>query len=254
MLRRLVVLLLSLSACIAHPAIAGDPLRLALLHTEPWGFYAPDSSAKDGSNLISTGIMVEVAQAVAQESGIEFRHKLIPNARMWRDIKTGDCDLAFAIRSADRDDYVRYAGHLFTFGSIVVGRPGTKLSSYEDLSGLRIGVLGDIRLNPKFDQDGQLHKIELRDYETMVEMLLAGRLDAVAGNSISLYYLLQKRKQPAQQWPQLLLQKTEVWAQFSRRSPRASDAEKLTETIDRLRQKGFFETLLTRYAGDSARY
>jgi polar amino acid transport system substrate-binding protein len=51
-----------------------------------------------------------------------------------------------------------------------------------------------------------------------------------------------------------LLQKTEVWAQFSRRSPRASDVEKLTEAIDRLRQKGFFETLLTRYSGDSARY
>lgn len=253
MLRRYALSLLGILACLAPPASAGDPLRLALPHSEPWSYYAADNTAKDGSTLVRTGIMIDIAQALSQESGLEFRQKLSPYPRIWRDLRAGDCDLTFAIRSPDRDDYVRYAGHLFTFDTIVVGRPGLKLASHEDLHGLRIGVLGDIRLSPKFDQDGQLQKIELRDYETMVEMLLAGRLDAIAGNNLSLNYLLNKRKPGGPQWPQLLLQKTEVWAQFSRRSPRASDAEKLAEAIDRLRRRGFFEALLTRHAGDSWR-
>lgn len=253
MLRRVVTLLLSLLACLAPPASAGDPLRLALPHTEPWSYYAPDNSGKDGSSLVRTGIMVDIAQAVAQESGLAFRQELNPYARILRDIRSGDCDLTFALRSTERDDYVRYAGHLFTLDMIVVGRPGIKLNGYDDLRGLRIGVLSGIRLSPKFDQDEQLHKIELRDYETMVEMLLTGRLDAIAGNNLSLNYLLHKRKPRGSQWPQLALQKTEVWAQLSRRSPRAADAEKLTEAIDRLRRRGVFEALLTRYAGDSWR-
>jgi len=253
MLRRFATYLLGVFSCLATAALGGEALRVALLHSEPWAYYSADSSEKTESALAATGIMVEITRALSKESGLEFKHALTPYARVWRDIRAGDCDLTYGTRSSDRDPYVRYAGHLFTFNTIVVGRPGIKLKAYEDMRALRIGVLGDVHLNQPVMEDGQINWVELRDYETMVDMLLAGRLDAVAGNSVSLIYLLQKRKQPVLQWPQLVLQKAEVWAQFSQRSLRIAEADKITEAIDRLRQRGYFDLLLTRYTGKTWR-
>lgn len=249
MLYRSAAFLLGLFSCLIAPTLAGEPLRVALLHSEPWAYYSPDGPEKADSALAATGIMVEITRALSKESGLEFKHALTPYARIWRDIKAGDCDLTYGIRTSERDPYVRYAGHLFTFDTIVVGRPGVKLKSIEDMNELRVGVLGDVRLNLRFNQDSRINWIELRDYETMVDMLLAGRLDAVAGNSVSLVYLLQKRKQAVLQWPQLALEKMEVWAQFSQRSVRVSEADRISEAIDRLRRKGYFDSLLARYTG-----
>ena len=110
-----------------------------------------------------------------------------------------------------------------------------------------IGILKDIRLNPRFDGDGELHKVEVRDYETLVHMFISGRLDAVAGNSVSLPYLLQKRGFTVQSLPKLTLQKTEVWAQMSRRSSQSAMLPRLRAAIDKLRSDGLFEAVLQRY-------
>lgn len=234
-------------AGLTTPAYAEGVLRAALLHSEPWSYYSNDSADTRTAPPRIEGIMPEISEALARETGLAFRNQLVPYARMWRDLKTGDCDLAYGIRSSDRDDYVRYAGYLFSFDTLVIARPGVRLKDYGDLRELRIGLLQDIRLSPKFDRDRQLNKHEFRDYETMVEMLLAGRLDAIAGNSVSLDYLLRKKRQSSQHWPRLVLQQSEVWAQLSRRSPHQADVEKIVAAIDKLRHRGYFEELLGRY-------
>lgn len=250
-------LLLFLSASLIAfipAASAREALRTSLLHTEPWGYYAPPSeTSPKGQPSVPSGIMVEIADTVSRESGLPLAPRLKAYGRMWREVKAGETDLVFAIRSPERDAYVRYAGHLFDFSAIVIARPGTPLTTYDDLRPLRIGVLSDIHLHQRFDSDTQLRKVEVRDYETMVDMLLAGRLDAVAGNSVSLTYLLHKRRQPLTAWPRMVLQKLEVWAQVSLRSPHLGDSAKIAETVERLRAKGYFETLLTRYAGSAWR-
>lgn len=242
-----------MSAASVTTAGADDGLRVSLLHSEPWSYYSHGGTDAKNAPPRIDGIMPEISKALARETGLEFRMQLTPYARMWRDLKSGDCDLAYGIRSSDRDDYVRYAGHLFSFETLVIGRPGIRLRDYEDLRELHVGLLQDVRLNPKFDHDGRINKHEFRDYETMIEMLLAGRLDAVAGNGVSLHYLLRKKQQPYQHWPRLTLQQTEVWAQLSRRSPRQADAEKINAAVDKLRRQGYFDDLLNRYLGSAKR-
>lgn len=253
MRRSLAAFLLSLSAACVTTARADDGLRVALLHSEPWSYYSHDGADAKGARPRIEGIMPEISKALARETGLELRAQLTPYARMWRDLKSGDCDLAYGIRSSDRDDYVRYAGYLFSFETLVIGRPGVRLKEYGDLRELQVGLLQDVRLNPRFDHDGRISKHEFRDYETMIEMLLAGRLDAVAGNSVSLNYLLRKKQQPYQHWPRLALQQVEVWVQFSRRSPRQADAEKINAAVDKLRRQGYFEDLLNRHQGAAKR-
>lgn len=226
----------------------GGTLRVGLMHTEPWAFYSQDGREGSGDQKSQlTGIFVDMNREIARETHLNLETSTLPYGRINKELQSGETDLTYLIRSGDRDAYVDYAGLLFSFHSIVLARPGTPLRSYEDLRGLRIGILKDIRLNPRFDGDGELHKVEVRDYETLVHMFLGGRLDAVAGNSVSLPYLLQKRGFAVQSLPKLTLQKTEVWAQMSRRSSQSAMLPRLRAAIDKLRSDGLFEAVLQRY-------
>lgn len=224
-------------------------LRVGLIHTEPWAFYSREGSGERKNQL--AGIFVDINRELARESGLTLEATAVPYGRVSKELQSGECDLTYLIRSDDRDAYVDYAGLLFSFHSVVLTRPGTALRNLEDLHGLRIGIVKDIRLNPRFDSDTSLNKVEVRDYETLVDMFLSGRLDAVAGNSVSLAYLLQKRGFANQPWSKLVLQKTEVWAQMSKKSAQLGTLPRLRSAIEKLRNEGFFETTLQRYRAGS---
>lgn len=233
---------------------AADALRVDIGHTEPWGYYATTERADSTQRSLPVGIIADIAEALSKESGISFEKNLTPLPRIWRNLKIGDADLSFLIRSEDRDGDVIYVGYLFSLDTLILARPGMAIRNYDDLYPLRIGVLRDIRLNHHFDHDSALKKLEFRDYEAMVDTLIAGRIDAVAGNQLSLEYLLYKRGfNQASQWPRLILQKSQVWAQMSRHSPHQTQAEKLRSAIDQLRSQGFFDHLLGHYGSVPAR-
>lgn len=256
MLRRLAVLLPgflpALLTCLAATAQAESVLRVTTLHSEPWAYYVTENNKGDKRSR-TAGIIPEVLDTLSRTSGLELKHTLAPYSQVWRDMKSGDCDLAFDALSNKRDDYAQPFGHVFSYTTIIVGRPGIKLNEYEDLRGLRVGVLDALPLSMKFEQDSRINKIPVRDYETMVGMLLTGRLDAIAGNSVSLSYLLHKEKIPLQQWPRLVLEKQELWLYVARRSPYAPDTRKLSESVEKLRREGYFDALLTRHAGNAWR-
>lgn len=223
-------------------------MRVEICHTEPWGYYTTPDRADANRRAQPAGIAADIASAISRESGIQFDSNLIPHPRIGRDLKSGEADVAFLVRSDEHEADVIYLGFLFPLDGILLARPGTTLRSYDDIAPLRIGVLGDSRLNNHFDHDSTLRKTEFRDYEAMIDTLLSGRIDAVAGNSISIEFLLAKRGfgQTAS-WPRLLLQKNQVWAQMSKRSSFQQHSGKLRAAIEHLRNQGFFDHLIGRY-------
>ena len=58
---------------------------------------------------------------------------------------------------------------------------------------------------------------------------------------------LQKRGHISLAQHPLVLQQTEAWAQFSKLSPRRAALPRLRAAIDKLRNQGYFEDLVTRY-------
>ncbi len=243
---------LGLSALAHSGDTATAGLRVGLMHSEPWAYYSRDGGNERKSQL--SGVFVDISRELARETGLSLELNTLPYGRVGKELQSGDCDLTYLIRSDDRDAYVEYAGYLFSFHTLVMARPGSALRSYDDLQGLRIGLVKDIRLSPRFDGDAGLNKVEVRDYETLVDMFLSGRLDAIAGNSISLHHLLQKRGYPSQPWPRLMLQKTEVWAQMSKKSPQLGHLPRIRSAVEKLRGEGFFENAVQRYrpAAESA--
>ncbi|WP_404419373.1 substrate-binding periplasmic protein [Marinospirillum sp.] len=234
---------LLLALLISPGFLLASPLQALIMETEPWGFYNPETGELQG-------IWIDIAEELEAQSGIPQEKRLAPYARVMESLALGDADLSYLIQSPDREDEVVHAGFLFNFGSVVQARSGIKLQSYEDLRGLRIGVLQGIRLSPEFDQDDDLYKVPVRNYETQINMLAAGRLDALSGNSLSLAYLQEQRQIADLLGDRLVLQVTPVTVQVSRKSNELNRVEPLTEAVQQLRAEGRIEAILDAWAGD----
>lgn len=232
-----------LLTCWPVTAAAGQPLRALIMETEPWGFYNLQTGELQG-------IWLDIAKEVERVSGITQSLHLAPYARVLESLALGDADLSYLIRSADRDTEVVHAGHLFDFGSVVQARKGIRLESYDDLQGLRIGVLQSVRLSPRFDQDTQLYKVPVRNYETLLNMLAAGRLDAVSGNSLSLAYLQEQMQMQDKMGDRLVLQVTPVTVQFSQQSQHLNQVPQIIQAVEELRESGRIHAILDAWAGE----
>lgn len=244
--------LLMAALCASSFSNAGDVtpiVRASIMLTEPWGFYENGTADADKSKLRMTGIWLEIAALVEAEANIKINKTLTPYPRIWQELENGDTDISFLIRSTDREAIVNHAGHLFDFGTVVVARKGVTLERYENLQSLRIGMLRGIRLSPTFDADTQLHKIEVRDYETLVNMLREERLDAIAGNSVSIPYLLKKLDAKQIAGKRLVLQSTPVTVHASKHYQDAKVLKQIEDAVLRLKRRNAFEAVLDRWAG-----
>ncbi|SFX43941.1 substrate-binding periplasmic protein [Marinospirillum alkaliphilum] len=225
-----------------NASLVAAPLRALIMETEPWGFH-------DETTGQAMGIWLEIAALIEAESGLQQQKRLVPYARVLESLHYGDADLSYLIRAPARDGEVQHAGYLFSFGSVVLAREGIKLERYEDLAGLRIGVLRGIRLSPRFDADTSLNKVYLRNYETLIGMLAAGRLDAISGNSLSLMYLSEQLQVSELLGDRLVLQATPVTVQFSLHYEDTQRMERIQQAVERLQQSGAIEQVLDRWAG-----
>ena len=235
-----------------------------IMHTEPWGFYCDPQSQNKTPLVISAqtqyhqdilcGIWPDIAQYLAKKAGLNLQLSLEPYGGIWQSLDTGQADLSFLIRSAERSHLAPSQAHMFDFASVVIARAGIHLTDYQDLQNLRIGVLRGIRLSPRFDHDPKLNKIQLRNYELMVDMLLHQRLDAIAGNNVSLLYLLQKKQaldkvnvQP------LILQKTHVYLHMAAGLYAHPYGQVLIQANQALREQGIYQHLIDAYVGSQWR-
>jgi len=223
------------------------PVRAAIMQTEPWGFFS--KSGGDEKAGPPVGIWLDIAARIEAEAGVAMVKTLKPYARVWQELDLGNADISFLIRSADREGQYAHAGHLFDFGTVVLADKKYPLPNYEALGGLRIGVMRGIRLSPRFDADTTLNKVEVRDYETMVQMLREGRLDAIAGNSVSLHYLVKRAALEAQVGKQWVLQVTPVTVHVSKLYAERDALARIEAAVQRLKRQGAFEAIIDRWVG-----
>lgn len=216
-------------------------IHVQISHTEPWGYF-------DDNNAI-TGIWCEIAQAIADEAGLSIYKTLAPHARLIHNLNSGEVDISFLPKAEDWSAFMTSSGFLFSHKSIVIPREAFTINNYEDLYGLKIGVVNNIRLHSRFDDDLALNKQSFRNYEILINMLTQKRLDAIAGNNISLFYLLDKLQARSLVNEQLILQKNTVWVQFSKKSTHLDKIPQVRQAVDHLRGLGVFHQIINSYMG-----
>ncbi|ARD43864.1 transporter substrate-binding domain-containing protein [Colwellia sp. PAMC 21821] len=157
--------------------ITAQPLNTIIVatHIEP-----PFSNIVDG---IFIGENIDIAHALAAKLNKKASFVYCPPARCFALLQSGQADMMIAIRKTEtRKQFLQYLEPPIKIQKLplqfyIHADSKIDLNSYEDLHSLNIGVLRGASYFDQFDQDTQLSKIPLTNYQQLVDMLLKGRID-----------------------------------------------------------------------------
>jgi polar amino acid transport system substrate-binding protein len=142
----------------------------------------PEMRAVDG---LPSGPLISVLETAAHRVGVDLQWREAPFLRSLDDLRSGRVDLVpRVLLTQQRREYIHFLPSIGNQQLNVrfVVRPGeeTRLSRYEDLYDLSLGVKrGTVYFAP-FDSDGLLNRAYASDDAQLAAMFRAGRLDTIA--------------------------------------------------------------------------
>lgn len=262
LLNGLVVLFFSLTGCTA-PATAVKPvpapesiqpspekvIRYAVFPAPPYMIGADDE------NAAMTGIDVEIVQEIARRLGREVVFVRCPWARCLELMKAGDADLlSSAYKKPEREEYMRYFSRPFLdslpIAFYTLKEKKVVINSYEDIYRLEsVGVLRGASYFEQFDQDEKVKKFEVASQDQLFPMLLAGRVEAIAG-----YVPTENYRIKVEGYAGLVELSNYVYAEqafvymtISDKSPLASIFEQIDQINTQLVEEGFVQKIVNKY-------
>jgi len=172
----LLLFLITLSSSIAASAMSDDVLMADFRHRPP------EMLINDG---VLTGPLKDILDEAAHQLGYRVKWRQIPFARSLRMLRNGETDIVpRTIHTLDREAYINYLGpighQIKNIVFVVKKGQESRLTNYQDLTGLKIGVKRKTAYFPRFNQDKALHKEEQLDDDNMVRMFEKGRFDVMA--------------------------------------------------------------------------
>jgi polar amino acid transport system substrate-binding protein len=134
-----------------------------------------------------SGPLIEILNEAARIHGYTVSWQIRPFTRTLKQLESGDTDLApGVIINAERKGFVEFIG---PFGYdhrpvsfLVRSEDKYRLTAYEDLKKIRVGVKQGTIYFPRFDADTTIQRIESKDDLNMVQMLARKRFDAMIVN------------------------------------------------------------------------
>lgn len=224
-------------------AFGDEVMHVSVIKSEPLGFINAQGKI--------TGTHWNYVQAIAKRSGINIKARLEPKARLFKNLKLGKIDAAIVFRSKKRDAIVKYAGKIRSIKFVALNHKGTKLDYYSDLKKRKnIGVMKSTKVSQQFDNDEQLSKYFVKDYDIMIKMFMRERIETLTGNAIVLSYLINKYKiGDSIELPGLELTQKEQWFHISKKSQHLNKLTKIKQAILSLQKDGTFDQILTESVG-----
>ncbi|WP_169726067.1 transporter substrate-binding domain-containing protein [Aestuariibacter salexigens] len=165
-------------------------LKVAVDHFPPWMIAE--------ENRAPYGIDIDVAYLLADELNAKLEFLLCPFARCIRMMETGEADLYISMfKSAERDAFIHFIEPpTFTTSPqafYLNAATQEDIAAYDDLSGLIVGLLRESQYFERFDNDTNLKKVPVVNYERLIDMLLKNRIDTFIGTEVVVDYLISRR-------------------------------------------------------------
>jgi len=159
--------------------------------------------------------------------------------------------MAIFFRASKWDKFVEYCSEIRKINIIAMNKKGLPLNSFSDLQNSdRVGVLAKTSISDAFDNDAGIIKYSVPNYETMLKLLSAGRIDSGVGNAIVLSYLINKYGYVSKLEKDVISLGTKTqWLQFSNKSAHLDLIAKFQKAVSELKAEGKLDEILTSYAG-----
>lgn len=196
----------------ASPPLGAAALRVVLFDVAPFSYR------NDQGQIV--GLHVDKARELAERAGYQAQVELTSFARIALLLEKGDADLSIGFETEPLRQAAIRLGPVMRGKTILLSRQIIPGDPAVDLRGLRLGRLrsGCLELQPERLQLQALH--ELNNYDSGLNMLASGRLDALCGTDAGLRYAIEqtgRRMQDYQARP--LSEGREFWVFVSRRAP-----------------------------------
>lgn len=227
---------------ISAGAVFGQTLTAYVLESEPLGFV------EDGK---AQGEHYDYLKAIADKAGVDLEIKIVPKTKLFAAIKSGEADMAIFFRSAKWDETVEYAGKIRDIRIVAVNRVGKPLNKFSDLhNSSRVGIIANTSISSDFDNDSNIKRHSVPNYETLLKTMAGGRVDTGVGNAIVISYLINKLGYDSKiQADGITLGVKEQWLQFSKKSAHLDQLEKFAAALEELKASGELDSILDSYAG-----
>lgn len=151
-------------------------------------FPAPPYMIGAGNDASAmSGIDVDIVTEIARRMQLKVEFIKCTWARCLELMKTGEADLlSSAYKKPDREAYLLFFSQPFLdrlpIAFYFLKGKNYAVTRYEDLYQFNsIGVLNEASYFTRFDQDTLLKKFEVSSQDQLFPMLMAGRLEAIAG-------------------------------------------------------------------------
>ncbi len=256
-----VLVVLCLAGCAASPPVAtpviapdvnlppDNVIRYAVFPAPPYMIGADDE------NTPMTGIDVEIVQEIARRLGREVVFVRCPWARCLELMKAGEADLlSSAYKRPEREEYMLYFGRPFLdtlpIAFYTLKEKKVVINSYEDIYRLEsVGVLRGASYFEQFDQDTKVKKFEVASQDQLFPMLLAGRLDAIAGYVPTENYRIKVGGYAGQVELSnyMYAEQAFVYMTISKKSPLSAIFEQIDQINTQLVEEGFVQEIVNQY-------
>ena len=238
---------------ISCQAGAVQTAKVAIIDFFPFGYA--DTNGKP------TGMFVDMLKVIQQKVGIPLQPILLPVPRAIRAVSSGELDMLISYKDPIMVPNVKFVGNIGCLSSLLVPSHNINMSRLEDLNNKTVGFITGGYFHKRFSENYGIIPMQVPSNESMMRMLIRGRVDVIVINSAVLNaYLNDKIKwvKLAEGWKQKIghpvkLESMETHLSISMKSPYQSMSKIFTQAINEAYLQGKFNSIYTKYgAGSSA--
>jgi polar amino acid transport system substrate-binding protein len=227
--------------------VRSETYSFSTFQYEPWSFVK--------NNNVS-GIIPDIANAIAKEAALAIEIEIVPYSRMVNDLKNGSADFSILSRNSNNDDFVTYINKVFTLNVILLTRNGTTIKSlnslYERQNIKSIGVLRGASTSLEDIDDERITIIKINNVSQGLKMLNAKRIDAfLTIEATSLYESKKLGMSSAFEFPGYKIEIREAWLQVSKKSRYGSELpyEAISAAVEKMKAEGEINRIIEKYLG-----
>ncbi|MDN3681008.1 ABC transporter substrate-binding protein [Vibrio tapetis subsp. quintayensis] len=229
-------LLLFIVVLFSVPPAVASVAKFSTSNVKPWGFLGSDGKP--------TGLLIRVADALQGElsngGDIVIENQLRPYPRVIHEIKTATVDFAVMFNSSSANSIAVSLGKVVDARVIIIGVADREpIASLDDLTGKMVGHIRGSKYGPDFDDHRTMKKRSLGSMKQGIDMLLNGRIYALASADQTIYYAMEQMDIPLDAITTMYtVSSIQADLYFSKESSNSYLVTPVKQALDRLRAKG----------------
>ncbi|MEP1542422.1 MAG: transporter substrate-binding domain-containing protein [Marinobacter sp.] len=196
-----------------------------------------------------TGLYVDIFNEIADRIDWKVHYVEAPFRRILRMMEDGDIDVMLGpLKTNEREEMMAFVAPVFPPERklFFYYRDQHRVTEYDDLYGMKIGVLSGASYFEKFDTDDELTKEPIARYENLMRMLEMGRVDVVVAPELVGRYTVDQLGINASESPYQVPGEHSYIA-ISRNLHVLSWQDRISATFEQIRKDGTYDKLVSGY-------